>query len=104
MSDGVSTSISLDGVETKVTISLANSDVTLNVGDAITISNNDVLVKADSKDVTANANIDIKITDNTGAPVAAIDTTEAGIYTITYTVNYKSQGKTLTRTVTIKEN
>lgn len=103
MSDGVSTSISLEGVEAKIDISLANGDTTLNVGDSIAISNNDVLVKADSKNVTANASIDIKIVDSTNTPVTTIDTTKAGTYTITYAVTYKSGSKTLTRIITVKE-
>lgn len=101
ISDGASVSVSLDNIESKVTITLANGDKTINVGDPITISNNDVLVKADNKDVTSSANITIKITSNSTV-IPAIDNSVAGTYVVTYDVEYKKQKQTLTRTITIK--
>ena len=60
-------------------------------------------VKEDEKDVTSKAVLKkTVITDTTtNTVVQKIDTTKAGNYTITYTIDYEKTSKTLKRTVVV---
>ena len=99
MSDGTSVNISLDGVKAKITFALANGNTTINKGESITLSSSDVIVKSDSKNVTSDASVTIKVD---GVHTSTIDTSVPGTYTVTYDVTYESESKTLSRTITVK--
>lgn len=102
MSDGVSTTISLDNVKADIKVSLnVNDNVEIKVGDAYKASSKDIKILADSKDVTNSAKITITVNDKN---TSTIDTSKVGTYKIKYTITYNNQTTSITRTVKVVEN
>lgn len=99
-SDGVETKISMSGVTAKLDARLkGNSQINIPLNGQYT--ENGVIVTADGVDVTQKADYTTVITDSMGQELDSIDTSVAGVYTVTYHVTYDSFSKTLTRTVVI---
>ena len=65
-------------------------------------SASDVEVTLNNENITSSADIDISITDSTGASVNSIDSSVEGTYTVTYIINCDTYTKTLRRTIKIQ--
>ena len=60
-----------------------------------------VTVYENNKDVTNSASISYKIVDGSGRSVNEIDLSATGVFTITYTVSYKTYAETYSQVVTV---
>ena len=98
-----------NGTEITVTLPKAKEiSITLSGGNATTITVGETfkdagyIVTEDGVDVTSKSTMKKIIMDtSTGATVDAINTSQIGTYTITYTIVYGEVSKTLTRTVVV---
>lgn len=107
-SSGTEVKVNLDSVETQISASLIGGNASVQVGS--TYSDSGIKVTEDGTDITKKATISITVSGPTGTKTVSsiseigsvIDTTSAGVYTITYEISYDDFSDTLERTVTVK--
>lgn len=102
ISDGTEVKISLDALESVITSELkGDKNIVINEGAPYTEPG--VLVLEDLTDVTNKATIKKTVKNSGGKEMSdsKIDTTKAGVYTITYNITYGKFTDTLQRTVTV---
>lgn len=107
-SSGTEVKINLDSVESQIDATLVGGNINIAIGS--TYRDNGIKVTEDDVDVTKKADISITISGPSGIKTvtsiseitSVIDTTSAGVYTITYEVSYDEFSDTLERIVTVK--
>lgn len=103
-SNGVEVKISTSNIQEEITAKLiGEEEITLSIGD--TYTDQGIIVSIDGKPTNGAYSRSISFTGDDGLTedVSKVDTTKAGIYTITYKVTTKNyKGENLIRTVIVK--